>query len=212
LCDTDFSDLPPTIVVTAQCDPLSSDGEIYRDRILAAVAVLVLMARVTGARAIHAQALVEEQLAAELHRYVDESQIYRIDHFLGKEPVQDIMYLRFANALFEPLWANSGHNWVTLGLVPAYMRAGREDQARSLYESLVARHAREYVQPFVLAVGATAVGDHETAIRFCEVAIEGRDMLFALFNRWWPDFERVRADRRYDDILVRFNSREGTRP
>jgi len=38
------------------------------------------------------------------------------------------------------------------------------------------------------------------------------NMLFALFNRWWPDFERVRADRRYDDILVRFNSRERTAP
>jgi hypothetical protein len=32
-------------------------------------------------------------------------------------------------------------------------------------------------------------------------------MLFALFGRWWPDFERVRADRRYADLLARFNSR-----
>jgi TolB-like protein len=117
-----------------------------------------------------------------------------------------------AIAIFEPLWANPGHNWVTLGLVPAYMRAGREDRARSLYESLVDRHAREYVQPFVLALSATAVGQHEAAIRFCEVAIEGRDMLFALFNRWWPDFETVRADRRYADILVRFNSRDRKGP
>ncbi|TIX55624.1 MAG: alpha/beta hydrolase, partial [Mesorhizobium sp.] len=36
LRDSDFSGLPPTVVVTAQCDPLSSDGEAYRDRILAA--------------------------------------------------------------------------------------------------------------------------------------------------------------------------------
>ena len=36
LSDADFSGLPPTIVVTAQCDPLSSDGEAYRDRIQAA--------------------------------------------------------------------------------------------------------------------------------------------------------------------------------
>ena len=95
------------------------------------------------------------------------------------------------------------------------MRAGREDRARSLYESLVDRHAREYVQPFVLALSATAVGEHEAAIRFCEAAIEGRDMLFALFNRFWPDFERVRADRRYDDILfgsTRVNARDHHRP
>jgi len=117
-----------------------------------------------------------------------------------------------AIAIFEPLWSNSGHNWVTLGLVPAYMRAGREDRARSLYESLVDRQTRNYVQPFVLALSATAVGEHEAALRFCEAAVEGRDMLFALFNRWWPDFERVRADPRYDDILVRFNSPERTGP
>ncbi|MER8884247.1 alpha/beta hydrolase [Mesorhizobium sp. M0816] len=36
LSDTDFSGLPPTVIVTAQCDPLSSEGEAYRDRILAA--------------------------------------------------------------------------------------------------------------------------------------------------------------------------------
>lgn len=36
LADTDFSGLPPTVIVTAECDPLSSDGEEYRDRILAA--------------------------------------------------------------------------------------------------------------------------------------------------------------------------------
>ena len=36
LADTDFSGLPPTVIVTAECDPLSSDGETYRDRILAA--------------------------------------------------------------------------------------------------------------------------------------------------------------------------------
>ena len=43
-------------------------------------------------------------LNAELHRFLAERQIYRIDHFLGKEPTLDILYLRFANSVFEPLW------------------------------------------------------------------------------------------------------------
>ncbi len=41
-------------------------------------------------------------------KYFDEDQIYRIDHYLGKETVQNLMALRFANALYEPVW-NSAH-------------------------------------------------------------------------------------------------------
>jgi glucose-6-phosphate 1-dehydrogenase len=44
------------------------------------------------------------QLDAVLHRSFDECQIYRIDHYLGKETVQNVLALRFANAIFEPIW------------------------------------------------------------------------------------------------------------
>ncbi len=47
-------------------------------------------------------------LNAELLEIVDEQQIYRIDHYLGKETVQNILVLRFANGMFEPIW-NRNH-------------------------------------------------------------------------------------------------------
>ncbi len=45
-----------------------------------------------------------QELTRTLHRYFPEESIYRIDHFLGKEPVQNILYTRFANPMFEPIW------------------------------------------------------------------------------------------------------------
>jgi len=46
-----------------------------------------------------------EQLSRDLARYFTEDMIYRIDHYLGKEMVQNLLVLRFGNAVFEPLWS-----------------------------------------------------------------------------------------------------------
>jgi glucose-6-phosphate 1-dehydrogenase len=49
-----------------------------------------------------------QALNRELYRYLDEQQLYRIDHYLGKETVQNLIVLRFGNAIFEALW-NRNH-------------------------------------------------------------------------------------------------------
>ena len=54
------------------------------------------------------------QLNQRILKVLEESQIYRIDHFLGKETVQNIMALRFSNGMFEPLWNRDHIEWVEI--------------------------------------------------------------------------------------------------
>jgi len=64
---------------------------------------------------------------AELAEIFDETQIYRIDHYLGKETVQNLMALRFANVIFESLWNNSHIDHVQITVAETVGVGGRAD-------------------------------------------------------------------------------------
>ncbi len=63
-------------------------------------------------------------LNARLHEVFEESRIFRIDHFLGKEPAQNILAFRFANGLFEPIWNRNFIDHVQID-VPETLGLGR---------------------------------------------------------------------------------------
>ena len=55
-----------------------------------------------------------KQLDVQIHRFFEEHQIYRIDHYLGKETVQNLLVLRFSNGWFEPLWNRNFIDYVEI--------------------------------------------------------------------------------------------------
>ena len=106
--------------------------------------------------------------ARELNRRLTaifpEERLFRIDHFLGKEPVQDIMYLRFANALFEPIWNREHVASIQITMAEDF---GVEDRG-AFYDPVGA--IRDVVQNHLLQVLALVAmeppsGDHDAIPR-----------------------------------------------
>ncbi|KQW47815.1 glucose-6-phosphate dehydrogenase [Nocardioides sp. Root1257] len=82
------------------------------------------------------------KLNARLHQVFDESQIFRIDHFLGKEAAQNILAFRFANGLFEPIW---NRNFIDHVQIDVPETLGLEDRTKfyettGAYRDMVVTH------------------------------------------------------------------------
>jgi len=112
-------------------------------------------------------------LNAELCAVLTEDQILRIDHYLGKEPVMDITYLRFVNSILEPVWNRSHVSHVQMTIAENF---GVDDRGRFYDEvgamrDVIQNHALQvlalypansiFTQGYLTTGGATVESDHQ---------------------------------------------------
>jgi glucose-6-phosphate 1-dehydrogenase len=109
-------------------------------------------------------------LAVEIHKYIDESQLYRIDHFLGKMGTDELLYLRFGNTAVESVWNRNHIACMQMTMAEAF---GVEDRGRfydpvGALRDVVVNHLMQ-----VLAVAAmeAPAGDDADTLKDAKFAV-----------------------------------------
>jgi glucose-6-phosphate 1-dehydrogenase len=112
-----------------------------------------------------------KSLNAELMNYLSEDQIFRIDHYLGKETVQNILVFRFANGIFEPLWNNKYVESIEISVceeIGVGNRAGYFDQ-NGITRDIIQNHVLQMlsllcIEPPISLSNANSIRDEKVKV------------------------------------------------
>jgi glucose-6-phosphate 1-dehydrogenase len=151
-----------------------------------------------------------KQLNSLLHTIFDESQIYRIDHYLGKETVQNILAFRFANALYEPIW---NRNYIDSVQITVSEQLGVENRG-NYYETAGA--LRDMIQNHLLQLLCLITMEPPVSFEADEVRNRKVDVLNALlkikpeevnqyaargqYGEGWIEGKKVKGYRKEPDV------------
>ena len=130
-----------------------------------------------------------QQLNKLIHRYFRENQIYRIDHYLGKETVQNLLVFRVANAIFEPLWNRNHIKSVQITVAEnqgVERRTGYYDQSGALRD-MVQNHLTQLLtltaMELPVAFEADAIRDEKAKVLRAISTVQPAQALYGQYTR-----------------------------
>jgi glucose-6-phosphate 1-dehydrogenase len=141
------------------------------------------------------------RLNTTLHRYIEESQIYRIDHYLGKETVQNLLAFRFANPIFESLWKRDTieNIQITVAEDLGVEHRGAYYQQAGALRDMVQNHLTQLMTVVAMEVPASfdagAIQNEKLKVLHSIAPITQQDVVFGQYTSWQIAGQSIRGYR-----------------